>query len=98
MLGLSTFSGFIMAISINLPNDIEAGLRARFDDLDAAAKEALLVELYRQNRITHYEISRALALSRFQTDDLLKRHNVNENITLKHVRRDAEISRQVRES
>ena len=49
-------------------------------DLDAEAKEALLVELYRQDKLSHYELSFALGLDRFETDGVLNKHNVTEDL------------------
>ncbi|MGD0139406.1 MAG: UPF0175 family protein [Tepidisphaeraceae bacterium] len=69
-----------MALTIQLPSDLEQALRREFGDLDQAAKEALLVELYRQDKLTQYEVSQALGLERFETDALLKKHNVTEDL------------------
>jgi hypothetical protein len=69
-----------MSIAFNLPADLEKLLRGQFDNLDEAAKEAALVELYRQNKLTHHQLSTALNLSRFETDALLKAHNVTEDL------------------
>ena len=69
-----------MAISFQLPADVEDQLRTRLGDLNGAAKEAMVVELYREGKLTHYELSRVLGLSRFQTDDVLKRHKVTEDL------------------
>jgi len=69
-----------MSVSFDLPIDVESQLRQRLGDLDRAAKEAALVELYRQGRLSHFELAKALGLSRLQTDDLLKRHHVTEDL------------------
>jgi len=69
-----------MALTIELPIELEQTLRRELGDLDQAAKEALLVELYRQDKLTHYELSQALGLERFETDALLKKHNVTEDL------------------
>jgi len=69
-----------MAVSFELPRDIERNLRQSFADLDQAAKEAALIELYRQRRLTQYELSQALGISRLQTDAVLKKHNVTEDL------------------
>ncbi|MGA2441544.1 MAG: UPF0175 family protein [Tepidisphaeraceae bacterium] len=69
-----------MALTIQLPSELEEALRREFGDLDQAAKEALLVELYRQDKLTQYEVSQALGLERFETDALLKKHNVTEDL------------------
>jgi predicted HTH domain antitoxin len=69
-----------MTVSIDLPADIENELRQAFGDIDRAAKEAVLIEWYRQGRVTHHQLSQALQLSRYETDGLLKRHNVTEDL------------------
>jgi predicted HTH domain antitoxin len=70
----------IMSVQFDLPADIERRLRAQFANLDAAAKEAALVELYRQSRLTHYELAQAMGVSRLETDTLLRRHGVTEDL------------------
>ena len=69
-----------MAVTFDLPFDIEQDLRHQFGDLGHVAKEAMLVELYRQNKISHHQLSTALGLDRFQTESLLKKHNVTEDL------------------
>ncbi len=61
-----------MSISIELPADIEQHLRHEMANFDQAARESLLVELYRQRRLTHQQLSRALGLPRLETDALLR--------------------------
>lgn len=70
-----------MAISIHLPEDLEQALRREVGDLDKAAKEALLIDLYRQSKLTQAQLRRALGLSRGQADELLKRHEVYLDLT-----------------
>ena len=69
-----------MAITFDIPPDLEESLAQQLGNLNQAAKEAALVELYRQGRISRPELSRALDLSRYQTDGLLKRHSVTEDL------------------
>jgi predicted HTH domain antitoxin len=69
-----------MAVSFQLPTDLEHELRSRLRDLDAEAKEALLVSLYRQGKLSHLTLSKALGLDRFETEDVLRRHNVTEDL------------------
>ncbi len=64
-----------MAISFQLPTAIEQGLRDRLKDVNAKAKEAFLVTLYREGRLSHSALSRALELDRFQTEELLHEYN-----------------------
>ena len=67
-----------MAVTIELPSDVEQRLRAQTPDLDAQAKEAVALDLFRKGRLSHYELSRMPGLDRFETDAYLKRHNVFE--------------------
>jgi len=69
-----------MAVTIQLPADVEERLRAESPNLDSEAREAMLVELYRQDRLTRYELSQSLGLSRFETDGVLKKHRVTEDL------------------
>ncbi len=69
-----------MTVSFDLPNEIEHNLRRSLGDLNQAAKEAALIELYRQDKLTQHELSGALGLSRLQTEALLKKHNVTEDL------------------
>lgn len=55
-------------------------------DLSREASEAFLVELYRQDRITHHQLAKALGLSRLEADGVLKRHKVLSSPTLEELR------------
>lgn len=79
-----------MLVTFELPNNIERRLR-QLGDLDQVAKEAALVELYRQEKLTHHELAQALGLSRIETDVLLKKHNVTEDLmTIEQFERQAD--------
>jgi len=67
-------------VSFQLPDKIEQQLRRELGDLDAAAKEAALVELYRQGQLSHGKLAEGLGVSRYETDAVLKRHNVTEDL------------------
>jgi hypothetical protein len=69
-----------MAVSFQLPTDLEHTLRDGLPDLDGEAKEALLVSLYRQRKLSHLALSKALGLDRFETEDVLRKHNVTEDL------------------
>lgn len=66
-------------ISFDLPPEIAEGLRAELGDLNAVAKEAAVVELYRQKKLSRFELRVALGLARFEVDELLKRHRAFED-------------------
>jgi predicted HTH domain antitoxin len=69
-----------MTVSFHLPADLEKQFRHEFPDLDHEAKEAMLIEFYRQDKLSRYELSQALGISRFETDAVLKKHNVTEDL------------------
>jgi plasmid maintenance system antidote protein VapI len=69
-----------MSITFTLPTTVEEVLRAQFNDLDKAAKEAALVELYRQQKLSHGQLAESLSISRDEANALLKRHNVTEDL------------------
>ena len=69
-----------MSITFTLPATVEKDLRAQFGDLDEAAKEAALVELYRQEKLSHGQLAESLGISRDEVNALLKRHNVTEDL------------------
>jgi hypothetical protein len=48
--------------------------------LDELAKEAALAELYRQRKLTHQELAHSLGLGRIETEDLLAKYNVTEDL------------------
>ena len=69
-----------MAVHFQLPVDLEHELRADVRDLDAEAKEALLVSMYRQGKLSHLALSRALAVDRLETEEVLRKHHVTEDL------------------
>lgn len=69
-----------MSVTFQLPKELESDLRSQIEDLDSEAKESLLVELYRRDKITRIQLSQALAIDRLETDALLKEHNVTEDL------------------
>lgn len=85
-----------MVVNVELPAEVELRLRAESPDLESDAKEAMLVELYRQDKISHYELSLALGLDRFETDGVLKKHNVTEGLpSLEELEEDLQHLRQL---
>lgn len=48
--------------------------------LELQAKEALLVDLYRQGGLSHHDLGVALGIDRFEVEALLKRHGVVEDL------------------
>jgi predicted HTH domain antitoxin len=86
-----------MAVSFQLPLDLEQNLRHDFTNLNREAKEAFLVTLYRQGKLSHLALSQALSLDRFETEELLHKHNVTEDLgTLGDYLKDARTLEKVR--
>ena len=83
-------------VTLNLPADLEEKVRRESANLNEEVKDAYALELFRQGKLSHHELSRALGLDRFETDAYLKRHSVFEGsltmadleadrLTLEHV-------------
>ena len=67
-----------MAVTVELPKDIEDKLRRENPNLDSDVREACALALFRKATLNHYQLSRILQIDRFETDALLKRHGVTE--------------------
>jgi len=85
-----------MTISFELPREIEQQIRQNVADLNRDARESYLVDLYRQDLITHYQLAQELGLSRYETDGVLKRHQVTMLVTAEEIRAQAASLREVR--
>ena len=88
--------GQLMNISFEIPGEIEQELGGNGADISSEAREAFLVELYRQDRITHHQLAEALGLSRLETDGVLKRHKVSSGVTAEEMRAQAAALRDAR--
>jgi Uncharacterised protein family (UPF0175) len=71
-----------MTISFELPPDIERQVYTNGADLNGMAREAFLVELYREKKITQHQLGQALGLDDYETDGVLKRYGVGYDLTL----------------
>ena len=69
-----------MTVSFELSSDLEKSLRRDLRDLNAEAKEAFLVDLYRRGKLSHLALSGALNLDRFETEEILHKHKVVEDL------------------
>jgi predicted HTH domain antitoxin len=69
--------GVTMKVTIDLPEDVSAALKGRWDDVPRRSLEAIAVEGYRTGALTETQVRRLLQLeTRFQVHALLKEHNV----------------------
>ena len=85
-----------MTISFEIPRDIEQELSTRGADLSREAREAFLVEQYRQRRISHHQLGRALGLDDYETDGVLKRHGIWLEVSIEELRDEAASLRDAR--
>lgn len=69
-----------MTISFHIPPEIERAIAGSGRDPAVELKEAALVQFYRLGRISHGELAEALGISRSETDVLLRRHRVAEDL------------------
>ncbi|HEX8322696.1 MAG TPA: UPF0175 family protein [Tepidisphaeraceae bacterium] len=69
-----------LTLTVDLPAEVEQQLRASTPDLASAAKEALLVSMYRQHKLSQVELSLALNADRPEVEAILHKHNVTEDL------------------
>ncbi len=67
-------------VSIQLPETVLAALGNDAGKAARQAVEALVVDLYRTRQLSYRQVSQALGLSRYETDGILKRHHVTEDL------------------
>ena len=88
-----------MQLTVDLPNDLEAVLRRAVEgDLNAYAREALAVRLYRDRTITHGQFQRFLAISSYEADTILKRNGGVDELTAEELAAQVESSAATRKS
>jgi predicted HTH domain antitoxin len=76
-------------VTLDLPAEVEDRLRRETTSLEADVKEAYVLELFRRGRLSHFELSQALGLDRFETDAFLQRHQVwDGSLTMKDLEAD----------
>jgi hypothetical protein len=65
-----------MSITFELPQQIERDLIEQYGDLSSAAKEAMLLEMYRRGVLSHRQLADCLGLDRASTNTLLKHRGI----------------------
>jgi len=83
-----------MTIHFEIPKNIEEQLLSSGIDPTQSAKELLLVDLYRKGKITHHELGKALSLSRYETDGVLKQHDVPIDLSIEELRAETDFLEQ----
>jgi predicted HTH domain antitoxin len=79
-----------MSIKFDLPKKVEDDLQRELGDLSQAAKEALLVECYREGRISIGYLAQALGMGVIEADEWLHKRGVPLNYTPQDLRADFE--------
>ena len=69
-----------MNISFEIPQDIEQQLRTEEADLNRDAKEVYLMEQYRQAKLSHRQLQDALGLNFHETEEILKRRGLGQDM------------------
>jgi Uncharacterised protein family (UPF0175) len=86
----------VMTVSFEIPHEIERQIRYSEVDLGRDAKEAYLMEQYRQAKITHRQLEGALDLSFHETEQLLKQRGMGQDVDIDEFEEGREFLRQVR--
>jgi len=85
-----------MIVSFDLPMEVQKMLSASGLDPKQIAKEALFLELFRKEQLSHHELAQELGLSRLETDSLLVRHGIYEqSLTLEDLEADRQTLQRV---
>ena len=69
-----------MNISFDIPHDIEEQLRTEGEDLGREAKEIYLLEQFRLAKLTHRQLEDSLGLSFHETEEVLKRRGLGQDL------------------
>ena len=78
-----------MTISFDIPTTLKQQIRSSDSELNLKAREAFLVELFREHEISHRQLGEALGLEAYETDGVLKRYNVGLGVSTEELREDA---------
>lgn len=78
-----------MTITVQLPDELQKHLESDWPDLGRRALEGLLVEAYRQKKISSYEVGQALGFeNRWETLNFLTERGVYPNYEVEDFEQD----------
>jgi hypothetical protein len=86
-----------MTIRFELPQDIEQQVRANGADLNREANVAYLLDLYRQERISHAQLREALDVSFHEAEMLIKEHGAGHDIAVAEFEAEREFLKKARQ-
>src|SRR3954471_18819234 len=83
-----------MTITVDVPEEVASYLSEQGQDVSRAALELILLEAYREHKITTAQLRRLLGFeSRYELDGFLKRRQVWLDYTIEDLDREAEGTR-----
>ena len=78
-----------MNLTVELPDEIHGRLQAEWPSLERCALEGLLVEAYRQKKVSSHEVGQALQFgSRWETLQFLSERGVYPNLDIEDLEED----------
>lgn len=77
-----------MEVTINLPEDVAKVFLANCENIEREVLEATALEAYREGKLSHAQVGRMLALSRFEVDEFLKAHDVPADYSIADLEQD----------
>lgn len=77
-----------MEITINLPEDVVKVFSANGENIEREVLEATALEGYREGKLSHAQVGRMLALSRFEVDEFLKARGVPADYSIADLEQD----------
>ena len=85
-----------MTISFELSQEVDQQIRSGGGDLNRDAKEVYLMEQYRQAKLSHRQLQEALGLSFQETEELLKRRGLGQDMDLEEFEAERDFLRKAR--
>ncbi|MBN8560337.1 MAG: UPF0175 family protein [Leptolyngbya sp. UWPOB_LEPTO1] len=84
-----------MQITIDIPDEYIQQLEPNLEALPQQVLETLVVEAYKDQRLTHAEVGRILKLDRFQVDAFLKQNQAYLHYTIDDFNQDLQTLQKV---
>jgi hypothetical protein len=86
-----------MTLTVEISSELEAVIRRTIDgDLNAYAREALAVQMYRERKLTHGQLQKFLGVESYEADTILKKHGGVDELTADELADQVEASRNAR--
>ena len=86
-----------MQITIDIPDEYIQHLEPNLENLSQHILETLVVEAYKDQRLTSAEVGRILKLNRFEVDAFLKHHQAYLHYTIDDFNQDLQTLQQARQ-